>query len=217
MQVLLCGAEGGRPGLGFQASARVLARLNAVSRRLFPLPPALAAAQDRTGPQTADENVDGAEVTAAGGATGATGAAASSCKLRDHVIQGRLLMGLRWTGGAMEVDASQCPADLDVGERLSSAVPLLCSCRVLNPAQLAPKAAVMLDGSRWPSEQACLASVPMRCRLSSSHCAACTGAPAGCSEVHRHLSLFPEVAPSEIWIVLAASMLQAEQLAVGRR
>lgn len=175
MQVLLCGTEDGRSGLGFQASARVLARLNAVSRRLFPLPPALAAAQNRFGSQMVGVAVDGAKVTAAGGAMGATGAAASPCKLQDHVIQGRLLMGLRWTGGAMEVDTSKCSAELDVGERLSSAVPLLFSCRVPNPAQLAPKAAVMLDGSRWPSPhskcyQSCTLAVALQAEQLALRC-----------------------------------------------
>lgn len=46
MQVLLCGAGS---ELGFLASARVLARLNAVSCRLFPLPPALARGQGSRG------------------------------------------------------------------------------------------------------------------------------------------------------------------------
>ena len=44
-QVLLCGAGQAGSGLGFLASARVLARLNAVSCRVFPLPPALARGQ----------------------------------------------------------------------------------------------------------------------------------------------------------------------------
>ena len=45
MQVLLCGAGQAGSELGFLASARVLARLNAVSGRVFPLPPALARVQ----------------------------------------------------------------------------------------------------------------------------------------------------------------------------
>ncbi len=49
-QVLLCGGRSGQPGLGFLASARLLARLNAVSRRVFPLPPALALRQAPAGP-----------------------------------------------------------------------------------------------------------------------------------------------------------------------
>jgi hypothetical protein len=48
-QVLLCGAGSEQPGLGFLASARLLARLNAVSRRVFPLPPALALRQAQAG------------------------------------------------------------------------------------------------------------------------------------------------------------------------
>lgn len=45
MQVLLCGTGQAGSELGFLASARVLARLNAVSGRVFPLPPALARGQ----------------------------------------------------------------------------------------------------------------------------------------------------------------------------
>ena len=49
VQVLLCGAGQAGSGLGFLASARVLARLNAVSGRVFPLPPALARNQGSRG------------------------------------------------------------------------------------------------------------------------------------------------------------------------
>lgn len=49
MQVLLCGAGQAGAELGFLASARLLARLNAVSGRMFPLPPTLAMGQGLKG------------------------------------------------------------------------------------------------------------------------------------------------------------------------
>ena len=137
--ILAAGAEAGpgRPGtgLGFHASARTLAKLHAVSPRLFPLPARCRSCRSAAGTSTANESMAAVgcgsspieeaaverlpDVDRAAEQHVQTGSAVAGPRLRiaeAHIA--RLLLSLEGGAGrSATVSDTACPADLDAGVR----------------------------------------------------------------------------------------------------